>query len=143
MRCEEVMKKDVCSVTPADTCGEAAAIMRDENIGFLPVCSHDGQVLGTLTDRDLAIRVLAEGLGPDTEVNDVMTWEVIACRPEDDLTRAVELFGEARKSRIMCVDDGNHLVGVISLSDLAFRAETDGMLARTFREVTSREAMPD
>ncbi|HZA49460.1 MAG TPA: CBS domain-containing protein, partial [Myxococcaceae bacterium] len=61
MRCEEIMKKDVECVSPQDTVQAAAKRMRDENIGFLPVCDQSKKVQGTVTDRDLAIRVLADG----------------------------------------------------------------------------------
>ena len=139
MRCEEIMKKDVECVSPQDTVQAAAKRMRDENIGFLPVCDQSKKVQGTITDRDLAIRVLADGRQATTPVKDVMTREVVAVRPDEDLRKAEELMSKNHKSRIMCVDQGGKLVGVISLSDIAQR-EDPGRAAQTLRNVSEREA---
>jgi CBS domain-containing protein len=95
------------------------------------------KVLGTVTDRDIAIRLVAERRDAGTAVDQIMTREVIACRPEDDIRDAEDLMGKHRKSRIMCVDDGGRLVGVISLSDIA---EVDGSrAATTLNRVSQRE----
>ena len=139
MRCEEIMKKDVECVSPQDTVQAAAKRMRDENIGFLPVCDQSKKVQGTITDRDLAIRVLADGRQATTPVKDVMTREVVSVRPDEDLRKAEEQMSKNHKSRIMCVDQGGRLVGVISLSDIAQR-EDPGRAAQTLRNVSEREA---
>ena len=139
MRCEHIMKRNVECVSPGDSVQTAAMRMRDQNIGFLPVCEKDMKVLGTITDRDLAIRILAEGRPAATSVHDVMTDEVIACRPEDELRRAEELMGRHHKSRIMCVDGNGVLAGVISLSDIA-QQDKASRAAQTMRGVTEREA---
>src|SRR5262245_24524706 len=113
MRCMEIMKREVECISPDDTVQTAARRMRDQHVGFLPVCGEDKKVLGTVTDRDLAIRVLARGGVATTTVSQVMTREVVACRPEDDLGRAQDLMVENQKSRIMCVDATGCLIGVI------------------------------
>jgi CBS domain-containing protein len=138
MRCQDIMKKDVECVSPQDTAQAAAKRMRDENIGFLPVCDESKVVLGTITDRDLAIRVLADGNQPNTSVQDVMTREVVACPPEEDLRKAQELMSKHHKSRILCVDANGLLVGVISLSDIA--QSSGGEAVKTLRQVSEREA---
>jgi CBS domain-containing protein len=117
----------------------AAERMRSDNIGFLPVCDASGRVVGTITDRDIAMRVVADERPPHTRVEDVMTHEVIACSPSDDVHRAEQLMGKYNKSRIICVDDAGHPVGVISLSDIA-QHESSEQTARTMRRVTMREA---
>ncbi len=139
MRCDEIMKTDVECVRSTDTVEAAACKMRDENIGFLPVCDDGKKVLGTVTDRDIAIRTVAAKKPGNTKIADVMTREVISCKSSDDVHRAEELLAKHKKSRIMCTDDAGRLVGVISLSDIAQR-ETDAPLAKTLREVTEREA---
>jgi CBS domain-containing protein len=139
MRCAEIMKRDVECLSPNDTVEAAARRMRDENVGFLPVCDPDRQVLGTVTDRDLAIRVLAEAGAITLPVQYVMTREVVACRPDDDLVRAQDLMAENHKSRIMCLDPGGHLVGVISLSDIAQQGDPH-RAGQTLRGVSEREA---
>jgi len=139
MRCEEVMKKDVECASTNEQVQAAARRMRDENIGFLPVCDGDRKVLGALTDRDIAVRVVAEGRPPSTRVGDVMTRESITCSPGDDITRAEELMAKNHKSRIMCLDAGGRLCGVISLSDVV-TVEEAGRASDTMRQVSEREA---
>jgi CBS domain-containing protein len=137
-RCLQIMKRDVECLSSGDSVQSAAARMRDQNIGFLPVCSETDEVLGTITDRDIAIRVVAEQLSPRTRAEEVMTPEVIACRPQDEVELAQELMAQYRKSRIMCIDDEGRLAGVISLSDIADHVG-DGA-ARTLSAVSRREA---
>jgi CBS domain-containing protein len=138
MRCDQVMKRDLECVAPGDTVDEAACRMRDANVGFLPVCEQSMKVLGTITDRDITIRVVAEKKPSNTRVSDVMTREVIACRPGDDLQDAEELMARHHKSRIMCIDNGR-LVGVISLSDIA-QKERGARASDTLRKISEREA---
>jgi CBS domain-containing protein len=141
MRCEELMKRDVVSVSPDDTVEVAARHMRDENVGFIPVCDADRKVMGLLTDRDIAIRLVASSLPASSPVRGIMTDEVVACRPQDDLREAEKLMMDRNKSRIVCTDDQGRLEGVISLSDIA-QAENRGRAAQVLREVAEREAPP-
>lgn len=133
MRCEELMNRDIQWVSPRDTVEDAACRMRDHDIGFLPVCDQSRRVAGTLTDRDIAIRLVAEKKPAGSFVEEVMSREGITCRPEDDLRVAEKKMSEAQKSRIMCCDADGRLLGVISLSDLA-QHEREGA-AETLREV--------
>ena len=120
MRCEEAMSEDVRSVELTETVRAAAIRMRDENIGFLPVCDADGHVLGTLTDRDIATRVAAAGLSSsDTLVGDVMTAQVVFVQRDADLEEAEQLIAREKKARIIVVDESGRMCGIISLSDLA------------------------
>lgn len=136
-QCRQIMKREIECLSPRESAQAAAARMREQNIGFLPVCDDGMQVLGTVTDRDIAMRIVAEKLPAGTAVEQIMTREVIACYPEDDIEVAKELMADNRKSRIMCVDDSGALIGVISLSDIA-KLEGDGA-GRTLREVSRRE----
>jgi CBS domain-containing protein len=137
MRCDEIMKRDLECISPDGSVEEAARQMRDANVGFLPVCGRDKKVLGTLTDRDIVIRVVAAGRLPSSKVSDAMTRDLVACRPKDDLGRAAELMSRHQKSRIVVIDESDRLVGVISLSDLARTEENAG--ARALRDITERE----
>lgn len=140
MRCEDMMKKQVECLRAQDTVQDAARLMRDKGIGFLPVCDVNHRVLGTVTDRDIVLRVVAEGKElASTSIEQVMTREVVSCAPDDDLARCEELMATHRKSRMMICDDDERLVGVISLSDIAQhdRARKAG---RTLRKVTARES---
>jgi CBS domain-containing protein len=142
MDCERVMQNEVYYVRPTDTAQSAARTMRQENIGFLPVCDEEGVVLGTVTDRDLALRLCAEAIdAARTPVADVMTREVIACRPEDDLTTAEHLMARHKISRVLVVDEAAHLVGVITIADVAVR-DSDRHTAHTLRKIVEREVRP-
>lgn len=139
MRCEQIMKHTVECATPKDTVEVAARKMRDDNIGFLPVCENGKKVVGAITDRDIAIRVCADDRSASTtRVGDVMTREVVACKPTDDISKAEQLMSKHHKSRMLCINDSGELVGVISLSDIAQHQPDAG--AQTLREVTTREA---
>src|SRR5437016_1315459 len=114
MRCSEVMRGNVETCRYDDTVSLVAAKMRDRNVGFVPVCNATGQVVGIVTDRDIAVRAVAERLpGDGTIVEEVMTREVVSCRPTDDLETAKRLMAQRRKSRIVCLDDEAQPVGVI------------------------------
>ena len=134
------MKSQVECLNAQESISAAGRRMRDREIGFLPICDADGRVLGTLTDRDIAIRCVAEGKSLESPVSDCMTREVVSCAPDDDVDRAQELMRRHKKSRIMVCDADARLVGVISLSD--FAQEDEGRAARTLAEVAEREVHP-
>jgi CBS domain-containing protein len=139
MRCYEVMKREVAMVTADASAEEAARVMRDRGVGFLPVCDDRGRVIGCLTDRDLALRVCTLGRSAHAVmVAEVMTLDVVACYPDDELWEAERLMCTFRKSRIVCVDDDGRPVGVISLSDVAVwdsGSALEAMQAVVMREV--------
>lgn len=137
MLCADVMKTEVECIEPTEPVEAAARRMKDKGIGFLPVCSDVRHIVGTITDRDIALRIVAEGRPSSTPVGKIMTKGVVSCRVTDDIKQAERLMGEEQKSRILCVDDEGALVGVISLSDIAQR---DGArIAQTMQQVTHRE----
>ena len=135
------MKADVecCAEDHPAQC--AAQEMRDGNLGFVPICDEGKRVMGVVTDRDLAIRLVADNLPATTKISRVMTREVVGVRPTDPLSRARELMQSRKKSRILVLDADDRLVGVISLSDIV-QAEGDREAASVLRGVTSREARP-
>jgi CBS domain-containing protein len=136
------MKRDVECCLDTSMIPEAAAAMRDRNVGFLPVLDETRAVQGTLTDRDIVLRVLAEGRPPDaTRVADVMTREVVSCRPEDELAMAEDLMIHFQKSRIVCLDGQRRIAGVISLSDIA-KIGARGHAGTIAAQIAAREAAP-
>ncbi len=138
MLCSEVMKKDVRSVSRVASLTEAATLMRDANVGFLPICDPNGKIVGTVTDRDIVVRGVATECGPDTCVTSVMSdRDLIACKPDDDLQTAENRMTQAHVSRILVVDDDFRLQGVISLSDIAEHDQPRAV--DTLRAVASRE----
>ncbi len=139
MRCDEVMKSNPECLTRQQSVKEAARRMRDLNIGFLPICDG-GNVVGVITDRDIAIRCVADGQSFDMPAEQIMSRQVVACRPEDDIQKAQQLMGQAQKSRLLITDTHGKLLGVISLSDIAQQVDDSDNVARTMREVTDRES---
>ena len=140
MLCQDLMKTEVETFREHDRVDEIARRMREVNIGFVPICDRDGRPVGTLTDRDLALRVCAEDRRASaTHAGDVMTREVIACRETDDVERAEEAMARHRKSRVMVLNEHGRLTGVISLSDVVEEEKDDVRAADTMRHVTERE----
>ena len=112
--------------------------MEEENVGFLVVSDAKGHVVGVVTDRDLALRVLGRGAAHATTVGTIMSHPVVTCEPFDELVVAEARMATRRVSRIVCVDERVHAVGVISLAD--FTTLEDGShLARTMKRVAPRE----
>jgi CBS domain-containing protein len=137
MRIADLMKRKPIWLSTYGTCREAARLMRDENVGFLPVCDRDGHVIGTITDRDIAIRVVADRLVSDAPASDVMSREVVSCHPDEDLTRGEQVMAAAQKSRLVVVDGDGRLAGVLSLSDVAEHDREHA--AETIARVSERE----
>ncbi|ABC83065.1 CBS domain-containing protein [Anaeromyxobacter dehalogenans] len=135
MRVEQAMSR-ATGCRERDSVRDCAALMRDEEIGFVPVCNDAGEPVGAITDRDLAIRVLAEGRSADEQVSSCMTREVVACRLGDDLRDAEQLMRQRQLSRVMVCDDDGRLRGVISLADIA-EVESERSIGDTVQAVKS------
>jgi CBS domain-containing protein len=139
MLCQDLMKTEVETFREQDTIQQIARRMQDVNIGFMPICAPDGRPVGTVTDRDIALRVCGEDLSASlTTAADVMTRETITCRETDPIDRAEHLMALHHKSRMMVVDDEGRLVGVISISDIVDE-EDDDRAAETVRMIADRE----
>ena len=118
----EVMTGDVKVARPEDSVQQAAAMMADQDVGSLPVC--DGERLcGMITDRDIAIRAVATGLGNDTPVREVMSEEVIWCLEDDDTQEVLGRMADRQIRRIPVIDAHRTLVGIVALGDLAIEDE--------------------
>jgi CBS domain-containing protein len=139
MRVEEVMTPDPEVLQLRDSARDAAAKMRDANIGFLPVVDDAEQLVGVVTDRDLAIRVLAEALPVKTRVEDIMTVNVVSCSPDDDLVRAEALMRANQKGRLPVLDDRGRVAGVVSIANIA-RFDDARRTGDVLDEITEREA---
>lgn len=139
MRCGDIMKRDIVWCWGTEPVSQVALRMRDHGVGFVPVCEGSGQVIGTVTDRDLAVRVLAQELSPRVPVETVMSVRVLTCKPWDPLGAAEDRMMRHRKSRIVVVDEYGRPIGVISLSDIA-EAERPPRAGEVFRAVAQREA---
>jgi CBS domain-containing protein len=138
MRCQDIMKRPVVCCKESEVVQAAALKMRDANIGFLPVCGDAGRVIGIITDRDIVLRVCAEGLDVQkSPIAEVMTRQVISCRPGDDVRYVEGLMAREHKSRVLIVDEMGKPAGVVSLSDIARHDKI--FAAETMRQVSSRE----
>jgi CBS domain-containing protein len=121
----EIMSTDVRVVEPQETLRRAAEMMVRLDVGALPVVT-DNHLMGMLTDRDIVVRGVAAGLSPDAGcVSDVMTREVLYCTADQDTREVLELMGEKQVRRLPVVDDDRHLVGIVSIGDLALNEPDD------------------
>jgi CBS domain-containing protein len=119
MHCKEIMSHNVQWILPRETVASAAKLMAFHRLGLLPVCSLDGKPLGVITDRDIALRVIGtDRLAAQTVVEDVMSAPVQFVAPDCPVERAGQLMTEAKVTRLLVLDDGGHLAGVVSLFDL-------------------------
>src|SRR5687768_9990388 len=105
VRVEDVMTAEVASVTRMAFVRDAARVMRDRDIGFLPVCEADGTVVGVVTDRDLVLGILAADRSPSTAVEEVMTPDPIVCYTTDDLAWCERLMSENQINRMVVVGE--------------------------------------
>jgi CBS domain-containing protein len=119
------MSKDVKIASPGWSIRDAAKAMKEIDAGSLPVGEND-RLVGMVTDRDIAIRAIADGKGPDTKVRDVMTEEVIYCFEDDDLDSVSTKMADRKVRRLPVLNRDKRLVGVVSLGDLSQSPEDDG-----------------
>jgi len=118
MNVSEVMTAQVVTATPRSTIAEVAQTMAKIESGAVPVVD-DGKVVGLITDRDIVIRVVAEGLGLDTAVADVMTADVETCKEDDNVADATAKMGAKQIRRLVVLNEQGRLAGIISLGDIA------------------------
>ncbi|MBB3975512.1 CBS domain-containing protein [Rhizobium azooxidifex] len=118
MRVSEVMTRDVRVANPSETIRQAARMMAEIDAGVVPVGDND-RLVGMLTDRDIAIRAVADGKGPDTTVGEVMTTDVKYCFEDEEAEQVCRNLGDQQIRRIPVVDRQKRLVGILSLGDLA------------------------
>lgn len=125
MKVRDAMTPDVQLCTPNDTLKDAAEAMMALNVGLLPVTDND-RLVGMITDRDIAVRGVARGRGPETPVADVMTQEVKYCFEDQDINEVTRNMGEIRVRRLPVVNREKQLVGIIALGDIARSRSGDG-----------------
>ena len=118
MKVKHVMTRDVVVAKPDDPISEAAKRMGECDAGALPVGEGD-RLVGVITDRDIALRAVAKRLSPDTPVRDVMSREVLYCFDEEDVEHVARNMADQQIRRLPVVNRDKHLVGIVSLADLA------------------------
>ena len=117
MKISQCMTQDVQIVSPDDTIERAAQIMGSIDAGILPVEQGD-RLVGMITDRDIAIRGVAEGCGPDARVGDIMSQEVLYCYDDEDTGKVLDNMAQIQVRRMPVVNRDKQLVGIVSLGDL-------------------------
>ena len=135
MKISEVMTRDVQTVTPEQTAQEAASFMLGADAGSIPVTEGD-RLIGMITDRDIAVRGVAKGFGPDTPVRDLMSTGLICARDTDNIDDVATRMAEAQVRRLPVVDSEEKLCGIVSLGDLS--RETRGEQAHQALEGVSQ-----
>ena len=135
MNIRDLMTSDVQTVAPTDTAQQAASFMLSADTGSIPVCEND-KVIGMITDRDIAVRGVAKGYGPDTPVRELMTDDLIVVRIDDDVEEAATRMSDAQVRRLPVIDENDQLCGIVSLGDLS--RETDDRSAEQALEGVSQ-----
>lgn len=128
-RIKDLMTPNPQTLSVSATVREAAEAMRANDIGTVIATNDQGRIAGILTDRDIAVRVVAEGRDPRaTRIDDIASHDLVALSPDDPIERAVEAMRERALRRLPVVQDGK-VVGIVSLGDLALERDPDSALA--------------
>jgi CBS domain-containing protein len=139
MLAREIMTANPSSVTPNTTAREAAQIMKSEDVGLVPVVESDStrMLVGVVTDRDIAIRCIAEGRAADCAVSEIMSTDGLAtCSPDDDVDDVMDAMGREKVRRIPIVDERGSLVGIVAQADVVREAPDDAKAERTIERVS-------
>ena len=121
MLVNEVMTRSVRTITPDESIGEAAKMMAELDAGAIPIGEND-RLVGMITDRDIAVRAVAQNKGPETKVRDVMTPDVKYCFEDDDVDKVVKNMAEIQVRRLPVISRDKRLVGTVSLGNIAISA---------------------
>ena len=124
MKVSEVMTRDVQTVQPDQPVQEAASFMLSADAGSIPVTEGD-RLIGMITDRDIAVRGIAKGYGPDTPVRELMTDDLVIARVDDDIEDVASRMSEAQVRRLPVIDQDERLCGIVSLGDLSRETDSD------------------
>lgn len=139
----DIMTPDPYCVRPEDTVDQAAQLMKENHVGPVPVIDHEKRLVGIVTDRDLAIKVVAEDRLPrNTKIADVMTREPYSCGPNDDVEQIIQTMEEHQVRRVPIVDEGRHVLGIVAQADVATKLahETTAGAVEEISQPSSHEA---
>ena len=138
-KCNEVMTKNPVCCLPSDTVSKVAELMKSKDIGPIPIIDNEQtkKLVGILTDRDLALKIVADGRDPkSTKAEEVMTREIVTCLAEDDLQNALDAMSGHKLRRIPVVDNNNGIVGIIAQADVATRVDQPEKTAAVVRGIS-------
>jgi CBS domain-containing protein len=138
MQVQELMSRDVISVSPDAAADAAARMLSRHNIGALPVCTAGGQVRGMITDRDIALRCVAAGKDPKkTPIREIMSSRVVGTSPEEDVEQAAKRMAREQVRRLPVLEQGR-LVGMLSLGDLSVNRTMQMEASACLAEISSQ-----
>jgi len=140
MDIQEIMTRDPACATPGMTVREAARLMQREDTGALPVVENEQskKLIGLVTDRDIAIRVVAEGRDGQTRISEVMSGDRLAtARPNDSVDRVMEAMGDEQVRRVPVVDERGMLVGIVSQADIVLKARDGHKAEQTVEGISA------
>jgi CBS domain-containing protein len=138
-KCSDIMTEDVVYCLPNDPVSKVAQLMKKEDIGPVLIVDNerDKTLVGIVTDRDLALKVVGEGRDPqNTRVEEVMTRKLVTCRADDDVESAMNAMAQYQLRRIPVVRDNMKLVGIISQADVATRVDEPEKTAEVVKEIS-------
>ena len=140
MKAQDIMSRNPSTVTPSTRVRQAAKLMKDEDVGIVPVVEEGGsgrRLVGLLTDRDIAIRLVADGRDPDlVEVRELMSASPKTARADDDVAHVMDLMGREQVRRVPIVDDRGSLVGIVAQADIVIEANDDRKAERTVEKIS-------
>jgi CBS domain-containing protein len=135
MKVKQIMSRNVECITPSTTIAKAAEKMLDSDIGFLPICEHD-HIVGTVTDRDITIRSVAQGRDPRlAPVSEIMTPGGFYCYEDEDVEHVAQQMQEKEVRRIVIMNRDDSIVGVVSLGDIARTTGETQLAGETLGEI--------
>ena len=138
-RCRLIMTKSVRTASPGMSVREVGALMREGDMGAVPVVDS-GKLIGIVTDRDIVVRVVAEGKGPETSVSEAMTADLFTVTPDDFVFEAIRLMGDKQVRRVPVINESGELAGIIAMADVALETEDEREIAETLEEISSGSA---
>lgn len=139
MKVNEIMTRDPRTTTPDASLQDAARLMKQENVGLIPVVESSGSrnLVGVITDRDITIRVVADGRdATSTTVRDAMSGSPSTCGQDDSVDVVMDLMGKEQLRRIPIVDERGSLVGIVAQADIVLQANSDHKSERTIEKIS-------
>jgi CBS domain-containing protein len=131
----DAMTSNPQAIKPDTTAQEAAKLIKQEDVGSAPIVDDDGKLTGVVTDRDLAVRILAEGKSPDTPVSEIASKDLVTIDPDQGLEEAARLMAEHQVRRLPVVEEDGKLVGVLAQADVA-QAGHDTLTGETVQQIS-------
>ncbi len=137
MQARDIMTSDCECTRPDASLQNAAQKMRDLDVGPLPVCGENNRLVGMITDRDIVVRALAEGMDPQsTKVRDIMTPGVVPCFEDQDVEEVARLMEEHQIRRLVVLNRNKRLVGIVSLGDLAVETKDEQLAGEALERIS-------